>query len=168
MSILSDDPGTTNRANLVQQVKATSDAGDAQIKAFLGDDKFAQLQTYEKSIGERMAVGDFKDQLGTGPNALNDAQEQQLIQVMTEERQNSKFTTDFSDESKFTDEFVSLVTEDKMKGYLQELSQLDQQYLMRARGILSPDQLAEFEKYLNTQQRLQTAGMQITVKLGDH
>jgi hypothetical protein len=43
-----------------------SDAADAQIKEFLGDDNFVQFQAYEKSLGERMAVSGFKDQLGNG------------------------------------------------------------------------------------------------------
>lgn len=165
MSMFSDDPDATKRAELVQQVKAASEAADAQIKAFLGDDNFVQLQAYEKSLGERMVVSGFKDQLGSGPTALADDQEQQLIQAMTQERQNFKFATDFSDKSKFTGDFASMFTEEKMNAYFQELGQLNQQYLARAQGILSPDQLAGFEKYLNNQQTLQKAGMQMGVKM---
>jgi hypothetical protein len=94
-----------------------------------------------------------------------DDQEQQLIQATTQERQNFKITTDFSDKSKFTGDFASTFTEDKMNGYFQELGQLNQQYLTRAQGILSPDQLTAFEEYLNNQQALQKAGMQMAAKM---
>lgn len=165
MSMFSGDQDPTNRAAMVQQVKTASDTADGQIKQLLGDDGFTQFQTYEKSIGERMALSGFKDQLGSGPTALSDGQEQQLIQVMTQERQNFKFTTDLSDKSSLTGDFATMFTEDKMNGYVQELGQLNQQYLARAQTILSPDQYTAFEKYLNTQQAMQKMGIQMAVKM---
>lgn len=165
MSMFSGDLDATKRAEMVQQVKAASDAADAQIKELLGNDNFAQFQTYEKSIGERMTISGFKDQLGSGPTALTGDQEQQLIEAMTQERQNFKFTTDFSDQSKFTGDFASMFTEDKMNVFFQELGQLNQQYLARAQGVLSPDQFTAFEKYLGSQQALQKAGMQMAAKM---
>lgn len=165
LSMFSDDQDPAKRAELVQQIKAASDTADAQIKEFLGEDNFAQFQNYEKSLGERMAVSGFKDQLGSGTTPLTDDQEQQLIQAMTQERQNFKFTTDLSDKSKFTGDLASMFTEEKMNVYFQESGQLNQQYLARAQGILSPDQLTGFEKYLNNQQTLQKAGMQMAVKM---
>ena len=165
MSMLSDDLDATKRAELVQQVKAAGDAADAQIKELLGDDNYAQFQSYEKTLGERMAVSGFKDQLGSGPTALTGDQEAQLLQAMTQERQNFKFTTDFSDKSNFSGDFASLFTEDKMNVFLQELEQLNQQYLTRAQGILAPEQLAAFQKYLSNQEALQKAGMQMAAKM---
>ena len=53
--MLSDDLDATKRAEVVQQVKAANDAADAQIKVFLGDDNFAQIQDDEKSTWERKA-----------------------------------------------------------------------------------------------------------------
>jgi hypothetical protein len=150
---------------MVQEVKTASDTADGQIKQLLGDDGFTQFQTYEKSIGERMALSGFKDQLGSGPTALSDGQEQQLIQVMTQERQNFKFTTDLADKSSLTGDFATMFTEDKMNGYVQELGQLNQQYLARAQTILSPDQYTAFEKYLNNQQAMQKMGIQMAVKM---
>jgi hypothetical protein len=165
MSVFSDDADGTNRTALVQQVKTASDAADAQIKEFLGDDNFAQYQAYEKTMGERMVVSGLKDQLGTGPTALTDEQEQQLVEAMTQTRENYKFTTDLSDKSKFNGDFASFFTEEKVNTYFQELDQLDQQYQAGAQGILSSDQLSAFGKYLSGQEALQKAGMQMAVKM---
>ncbi|MDB6023309.1 MAG: hypothetical protein JWQ04_3166 [Pedosphaera sp.] len=165
MSMLSGDLDAAQKADLVQQIKMQGEAADAKMKEFLGDDNFAQFQTYEKSMGERNAVSGFKDQLGSGPGALTGDQEEQLIQAMTQERQNFKFTTDLSDKSKFDGDFSSMLTEDKMNGFFQEQEKLNQQYLARALGILPPDQAAAFEKYLNSQQALQKAGMQMAAKM---
>jgi hypothetical protein len=165
MSMFTDDQDPTNRAALGQQIKAANDAADAQIKDFLGDDNFTQYQSYEKSLGERMAVSGLQDQLAGGSTALTDDQQQQLIQAMTQERQNFKFTTDLSDKSKFTGDFSSMFTDDKIDTYFQESSQLNQQYLTAAQQILSPDQLAAFDKYLQNQQTMQKAGMQMAAKM---
>ena len=165
MSMLSGDLDATKRAELVKQSKVASDAADAQIKAFLGDDSYSQFQTYEKSMAERMALSGFKDQLGSGTTALSGDQEQQLIKAMTQQRENFKFTTDLSDKSKFTGDFAAMFTEEKMTGFFQEMGQLNQQYLAQAQSILTPDQLAAFGKYLDNQQTMQKAGMQMAAKM---
>jgi hypothetical protein len=165
LSMFTDDMDTAKRAELVQQIKTANDETDAQIKSFLGDDNFAQYQNYEKSMGERMSVSGFKDQLAGGPTAVTDDQEQQLIQAMSQARENFKFTTDLSDKSKFTGDMASMFTEENINTFSQEYDRLNQQYLAKAQEILSPDQLAGFQKYLDKQQTMQKAGMQMAAKM---
>lgn len=165
MSMLSEDMDATKRADLVQQMKTQSDAVDAQIKQFLGDDNYAQFQAYEKTQAERMAVSGFKDQLANGPAVLSPDQEQQLIQAMGQERQNFKFTTDYTDQTKFTGDFASYFTEDKINKFAEEQAQLNQQYLTRAQGILSADQYTAFQKFLTGQLEMQKLGMQMATKM---
>jgi hypothetical protein len=165
MSMFTEDQDSTKRAELIQQIKTASDEADARIKEYLGDDNFAQFQAYEKSMAERMAISGFKEQLASGPNALSADQEQQLMQAMNQERQAFKFTTDFADKSKFNGDFATMFTDDKVNTYFQEMGQLNQQYLSRARSLLSPDQAAAFEKYLEGQQAMQKAGMQMAAKM---
>ena len=165
LSMLSEEQDATQRNERMQQMKAANDTADAQIKQFLGDDNFQQYQAYEKTMSERMAVSGFKEQLSGGPTAISDEQEQQLIQAMSQQRENFKFSTDLSDKSKFTGDITTQFTEEKMNAYMQELSQLNQQYLSRAQGILQPEQAASFEQYLKNQQALQKAGMQMAVKM---
>ncbi len=164
LSMLSNE-GETNRAAMMEQMKKSTDAADAQIKEFLGDDNYGQFQAYEKTMGERMAVSGLKDKLAGGAAPLTDIQEQQLIQAMGEERQSFKFTTDYGDKSKFNGDFTSMFTEEKMNTYFTELDKLNQQYQARAAGILSPDQLTAFKDYLSGQQSMQKAGMQMAVKM---
>jgi hypothetical protein len=165
MSMFTDDLDAAKRAELVKQVKTANDAADAQIKELLGDEAYKQFQTYEKSMGERMTVSGFTDQLSSGSTALADDQQQQLIQAMTQARQDFKFTTDYSDQSKFDGDFTSMFTEDRMNVFFQELEQLNQQYLARAQSILSPDQFEAFKKYLANQQAMQKMGMQMAGKM---
>jgi hypothetical protein len=164
MSMLSEDNDPSKTADLGQKVKAANDAADAQIKTFLGEDKFAQLQAYEKTTADRMAISSFKDQLN-GAAALTPDQEQQLIDAMTKERQNFKFTSDLSDKSKLMANPSAMFNEENVNRFIQELDQLNQHFVGQAQNILAPDQLEAFQKYLNNQQALQKMGMQMGAKM---
>lgn len=164
MSMFSESSDSTKRGDMIAQVKAGSDAADAKIKEFLGDDNYNQFQNYEKSIPDRMVVGGFKDQLAIA-NPLNDDQEQQLVAAMSQERQAFKFTNDFSDKDKLAGDLTSMFTEDRINTYFQEMGQLNQQYLSKAQTILKPDQVAAFGKYLENQQSVAKTGMQMAAKM---
>jgi hypothetical protein len=164
MSMLSEtDP--TKRKELMDKTKADRDAINSQIKDFLGEDNYTQFQTYEKTIPDRMALNMYKDQQGTGPGALNSDQESQLLQAMSEERQNFKFTTDFSDQSKFTGDFASYFTEEKIDQFQKEMEDLHQHYLDRAKTILTPEQLDPFGKFLNGQREMQKVGFKMAASM---
>ena len=147
------------------QVKAAQAALEDQIKQLLGDDNYAQYQAYGKTLSERMVITQFSDQLAGGPKAVPPEQEQQLFDAMVEERQNFKFTTDFSDPSKLQGDVASYYTEANRQRYLQELDQLSQRYLGRAQAILSPDHLAVFQTSLASQQAMQAASVTVGAKL---
>jgi RNA polymerase sigma factor (sigma-70 family) len=156
------DPATLKAQAI--QVRAEQAAIDDQIKQLLGDDNYTQYHTYGKTLEERMVVTQAADQLADSPRAVRADQEQQLLDAMVEERQNFKFTTDFSDPSKLTGDVASYYTEANKKLYLQELDQLSQRYLARAQSILSPDQLAAFQTSLASQQAKQGAGVTVGAK----
>jgi hypothetical protein len=164
MSLLSQDLDAAKRTELVQQMKTDREAINAEIKQFLGDDNYAQYEAYEKTQRDRGAVSGFKKEL---PDSmpLNSDQEQQLMGAMTEERKGFKFTSDLADESKFDGDFTSRFSEESIARYFQELDQLNQQYLARARGILSEEQFAAYQKYLTHQQEMQKMGMQMAAKM---
>lgn len=166
MSMFSEgaDPSEFETEVLGQKVKAATDAADAEIKAFLGEEKFAQLSAYEKTTADRMAISGFKEQL-TGSAALTPDQEQQLIDAMSQARQNFKFSTDPSDTSKPTGDISALFNEEKMNRLIQEMDQLNQHFVSHAQNILTPDQLESFQKHLNSQQALQKMGMQMGAKM---
>ncbi len=165
LSMVGEDMDSAKRAELMQQIKAQSDSYDAQIKQLLGDDSYAQFQAYEKTQAERTMVGNLKDQLGNGPTGLTPAQEQQLVDGLAQERQNFKFTTDLSDQSKFNGDFASFLSEEKVDQFLQELERLNQQYVNRAQGILSADQLGTFKKSLEGQLEMQKLGLKMASQL---
>ena len=164
MSLLSEtDPA--KRTQLLEQTKIEKDAYDLQIKQMLGDDNYQQFQTYEKSLSDRMTTGMFRDQQATGPGVLTADQENQMVQMMTDERQNFKFTTDLSDQSKVTGDLAGNLTEEKVNQFLQEQEQLQQRYLSRAQTFLSADQYASYQKFITSQLQMQKLGLNMASQM---
>lgn len=162
MSMLTEGGG--NAADLAQKVKAAGEAANAEIRAFLGEERFAQFQAYEKTTGDRMAVSGFRDSLGAGA-ALSGEQEQQLVAAMSQAREGFQFTRDFSDPTKFSGNMAGMFTEENVNRFMEEMDQLNQRYVAHAQNILTPNQLDAFQKHLSQQQALQRAGMQMGAKL---
>jgi uncharacterized protein YxeA len=165
MSMLSGDNDPAKRKEIMDKTKTDRDAVNAQIKDFLGADNYTQFESYEKTIPDRMSLNMYKDQNGSGPGALNPEQEAQLIQAMGEERQNFKFTTDFSDRSKVDGDIASYFTEERINKFYEESEQLNQRYLERAKNVLTPEQIDPFTKFLSSQRELQKASFRMAMTM---
>lgn len=165
MSMLDGDMDASKRAELGKQIKSETDAYDEQIKQLLGDDNYGTFKTYEKSMSDRFAVSQFRDQLAGTATALNAAQEQQLIQAMQEERSAFKWTTDFSQANSGEADFAQMFNEDRLNQFAQEKEKFDQQFLARAKQILTPEQLAAFEKNQTAQREMQISAMKMAAKM---
>lgn len=165
MSMLDGSADASKQAELRKQIKEQTDAVDSQIKQFLGDDNYKQFQDYEKSTADRMQVSQFQDQFAGTATALSPDQQQQLIQAMADERNNFKWTTDFSNPNAAGTDVASMFTDEKVNQFAQQREQLDQQVIERARQILTPEQLTQFEAFQKAQRELQVNGMKMAAKM---
>lgn len=165
MEMMGGELTAEQRAELIKQAKASNDAVADELKNFLGPDVYTAYESYEKTLQDRMAVSAFRDQLATGDMALNAAQEQQLIQAMTEERQGFTFTTDFSKQNDFSQDLFGKFTEENTSRFLQEQEQLNQKYLTRAQTILSAEQYTAYQKSLKAQQDMMKMGMKMAASM---
>lgn len=164
MELMSGDMTTEQRAELTKKMKETTDAINQQLKALLGEENYSQFEAYEKGIPDRTALEQFKGQL-SADMALNANQEQLLLDAISQERQNFKFTKDFGNQQDFSEDMFSKFTEDRINLYLQEQDQLAQRYLARAQTILSADQYAAYAKSLKTQQDMMKMGMKMAASM---
>ncbi len=164
MEMMSGDMDADKRAELTKQMKDQKETTDAQIKALLGDENYTAFESYEKTIPDRMAVDQFKNQL-SDTLKLNANQEQLLTTAMTEERQGFKFTTDFSNQSDFSEDMMSRFTEERMDVFFQEREQLNARYLARAQAVLSGEQYNAYQKSLKTQEEMTRMGMKMAAQM---
>lgn len=164
MSMMDDSLTKEQRADLGKQIKTQTDDYDAQIKTFLGDDNYKAYEAYEKTTPDRMTVSQFSDQLETG-TAMTPDQQSQLIQAMSDARNNFKWTTDYSKNDPPNGDMAAMFTDDKLAKFTQEKEQFDQQFADRAKQILSEPQFAAFQQFQTQQRDMQIAGMKMAAKM---
>jgi hypothetical protein len=148
-------------------VKAETDAADAKIKEILGEDGYKDYKKYENSTSDRLSLGQFRDQVAGGENALSSAQEKQLIEAMTQERTSFKWTTDPNryNSNPGDPAFAELFTEDRINRLFEEQKLLNQQYLARAQTILTPGQFTQYSKFQEGQLEMQIAAMKMAARM---
>jgi len=168
MAMMDGSLDATKRAELGQQVKTDTEAYDAKIKALLGDDNNTAFQAYEKTVPDRMAISQFHDQLASTPDAMTPEQEQQLTQVLNEERTGFKWTTDYNNKTPPDGDYSKMFSEDKINTFATEKAQLDSQVLARVKPILTPQQFTSFETYQAQQRDMQIAGMKMAAQMFGH
>lgn len=161
-SMLDDSLDASQRADLSKQIKSQTEDFDNQIKQFLGDDNYQAFQSYEKTVPDRMSVGQFGDQFAGTPNALNAGQQDQLLQALSDARNNFKWTSGLNQQNPgMNGDMSSMLTDDNINRFVQEREQFDDQFLSRAASILSPEQLAAYKDFQKTQRDLQVAGLRM-------
>lgn len=162
LSMLDGNLDASQRADLAKQVKEQSDAVDAEIKQFLGDNNFQTYQSYEKTLADRMTMSQFNDQLAGTPTELSPAQQTQLIQALTEARSSFNWSSGLSQQDAGANgDIAGMLTQENIAKYVAEHEQFDQQFLTRAQTFLTPDQLAAFQKYQKSQRDLQVMSMKM-------
>lgn len=164
MNMLASDLTPEKRKELAASLKEQTDAVNAQIRQLLGDQNYPQFELYEKMQPERQAVTGLKQQLPSSA-ALNPTQEQQLLQAMYDERKNFKFSTDFYNQQNSQANPAEFFTEEKLAAFAKEREQLDQLLLVKARQILTSDQLVPFQDFQKSQRDLQLNAMKMAAKM---
>jgi hypothetical protein len=165
-SMLDDSLDADQRADLAKQAKSQSDAMDNQIKEFLGDQNYEAFQSYEKTVPDRQSVSQFNDQFAGSATALNAGQQEQLIQALSEARNNFNWTSGLNQQNPAANgDIASLLTEENINKFVQEREQFDQQFLARAQQILTPEQFTAFQDYQKTQRQMQVAGLRMAAQM---
>jgi len=62
---------------------------DAKLKGLLGDQKFQEMQDYERTLGDRMALTQYETQFSAAGVPLKTEQRDALLGIMARERKNS-------------------------------------------------------------------------------
>lgn len=142
-------------------IAASQKEFDAQLEAILGKDGFAQLKDYERTIGDRMQIQQYRQAFGASGVPLDDQQATGLLNIMKEERlkeQPSPLDPANKDVGAAMKAMQSDETFDKLMANQEELGR---RVLGRARTVLSPDQMAQFEQIQKQQIEMQKMGIKM-------
>ena len=161
--------GGTGSTNQTAALKAAADVQknfDTQVKALLGEERYAQYKDYQETVAERMQLNSFK-QLSGSDYSLSDQQTETLLAIMKEEKKNVAASTGQAAEANSQDpaKVQALFSENKTAELLQAQETIAQRVYERARTILSPDQLESFGKFQTNQLQLMRTSMNMMRKM---
>lgn len=150
-----DEATTAAAKKAVEEAKKQT---DADIKALLGDARFAQYEDYQKNVGDRMQLDQFKNQLAADNAPLRDEQGAQLLQIMKEEKAALPPAIS-SEQSEMPDK--DTFTPKKMDEQLKWTEQYNARVAERARAVLTPEQFINYQKFQEQQASMAKLGMQM-------
>lgn len=147
-------PGEEARKELETAKKET----DEQIKALLGEERFAYFQDYQKNMGERMQLDQFKNQLAGENLPLRDEQSALLLQIMKEEKlaRPPVISTDQTEMPK-PDTFTAKKVDEQLK-WMEEYNQRIADRVRNA-NVLTPEQLNQWLTFQEQQVSMQKLGL---------
>ena len=157
----------TDKTEAMKQLAAQQKDSDAEVKAFLGDERYAQYKDYTETMGERMTLNQFTQQLAGGQNPLNADQSSQLLEIMKQEKKGVTpvFGGTSADGSADMANWQGMMSEDKMNEFFKQQEEIDQRVLERAKAVLTPEQLDAFAAHQTSQLSMQRMGMTMAVKM---
>ena len=158
--------GATNSAESLKALTAEQKTFDDQMKAFLGDDRYAQYKDYQETVSERTLLNQFKMQAGSDYN-LNDQQTEALLTFTKEEQKNVAANTGLplGQTDKDPAKLQALFSDGKVDELLQAQDTVSQRVYERARTILSPDQLDTLGRYQTNRMQMMRMGMTMMRKM---
>ena len=157
-----EDP--VGQAANVEKMRQSQKEADEEMKAFLGETRFAQYRDYNETMGERVALQQFKQQLATGA-ALRDDQEFQLQRAMKEEAKNVPLPPGQADQSPEARSWAMMGSDEQMQAHFQRQEEINKRVFERARNVLSEEQLLLFGKFQENQLNMQKMGINMARKM---
>jgi hypothetical protein len=153
--------GEQDEATAAATKKSVEDAKkqtEADVKALLGDERFAQYQDYQKNMGERMQLDQFKNQLAADNVPLRDEQSAQLMQIMKEEKA-ARPPVIPTDQTQMPDK--DTFTAEKLDAQLKWTEEYNARVADRARAVPTPEQYINYQKFQEQQASMQKLGLQM-------
>lgn len=153
-----------DRKEMTASIAAEQKAFDEEMRAFLGEDRFAVYRDYQEGVGDRTRLNLFKQQ---ADEPLTDAQTEQLLALMKEERGSVAAETGQNLPGGGQDEetLEAMLSPERAEKLLQAQGMADQRVLERAGTILSAEQLQSFGAFQTNQLQMMRMGISMARKL---
>jgi hypothetical protein len=158
--------GGTNQTQSLEKLASAQQSLDDQVKALLGEDRYAAYKDYQQTVAERMQLNQFKQTAGID-NPLTDQQSEALLGIMKEEKAATAAATgqSFPEVGKDPSNFQAMLSDESLEKLLQSQGIVNERVYQRASQFLSPDQMTAFGKFQTNQFQMMRMGMTMARKL---
>ena len=150
------------REELKQQITREEELVDSMIEEMLGEEKFKEYEEYKDTMGERMALNQFSQQLAMSDSNLTPEQKDGLVAAMYEERLEAQKSSDYFDAQ---DADIEDFNDTNIEKYQNQLQTINDKTLERSKKILDDKQLEKFELFLINLQRQQEMQLKMAQKM---
>lgn len=158
LAMLGPNDAKSKLAALLDARKQT----ELAMKDLLADDQYKLCQDYEATIGERMALNQINQTFTDPTMALDDAQQEELITLMVDERGKLKIPTPNEQQEAWANGIPSDVALEKLS---QQQETLNTRVYERSAEILSDAQRTALKSQLDNQLQMQKVGIQMFKRL---
>ncbi len=147
---------------LLGAIQQTYKECEAQCRQILGDESFSILQTYEKTIPDRLLIDSFNSKFSRAATALRPDQQSPMLQALCEARQRFPWRTDLSRRDPNIPQLLLLLASENVDAFAQDEKQFCALFAAEAERILDPAQAAAFLAFMETQSKSQLFCMRFT------
>jgi hypothetical protein len=162
---LMGDKSTEDKSKAMSGLTESQAQFDEQLKSLLGDSRYTQYKEYQETLGERAQLNMYR-QGNTGENAITDAQEEQLLALMAQEKKAVQATTGNalpgSDQAAATE---AMLSEERSAKLIEAQEMVNQRVYDRASEILTPGQLESFAQFQTNQLQMLRMGVSMARKM---
>lgn len=158
LAMLGPNDAKTKLAALLDARKQT----ELAMKELLDEDQYKLCQDYEATIGERTALNQINQAFTEQAMTLDDAQQEELITLMVEERGKLKIPTPNEQQEAWANGMPSDATLEKL---FQQQETLNARVYERSGEILSDPQRNALKVQQDNQLQMQKAGIQMFKRL---
>jgi hypothetical protein len=144
------------QAEMSQRYQALNKEYEAKKIQLLGQNGYEECETYMERIGERFNVNGFMESITSGEK-VTEAQKEELINAMYEERKDVKFIISDAD----TAESSNMYDEKSIARMLDFQDRQGEAYIKAAKGILSASQVEQFKAYLKRQRDIAESSIKL-------
>lgn len=156
---------STNRAEMLTALTAEQKGFEEQLRSFLGETRYEQYQDYQQTVGERTQLNQFRQQFSGGETSITDAQSEQLLALMREEKKNLAAAGQLPPGAgNDPANMEAMLSGDGVEKLVEAQETVNQRVYERARGMLSEDQLGAFGKFQTNQLQMMRMGMNMAKK----
>ena len=150
--------GSGDRKTLAATLADAHKQTDEAIRSLLGDEKYPAYEDYQATIGERMLIKQLNDQLAAKSIAMDEAQREELITLMVEERVAARIPSSEQQQLEWAGDMPSA---DKVEELLAKSEVVNLNIHERSEEILSEAQREALQAFLANQVKMQRMGMQM-------
>lgn len=140
------------------QFDAMENKLESELQQLLGPSRYAQYETYQKTLGQRTAMNQFEQQITLSDSPLQSYQRDQLLQIMIEENRNDPFSGMRQREMMRQ---LSQFDETTAQQYFASQQKANERVLLRAQTVLNPKQLEQFKEFQNGMLKIQQTSLKV-------